>query len=791
MNKILAHLQEAGYELPAVIPDGDIHRFKRTPQDKKKDAWYICHQAHTRGGEVFHILIYGDWREGETHKFSTLSKVDADEAAYIKATIEKSRRKQAEEQKRVWEEAAKDAGEEWAAAAQEGSSDYLHHKSIKAYGIRFLDQSLLVPCRDKQSKLWSIQRITPQGKFFYPASRTKGTFHLIGPEPTSDVLLCEGYATGATLHEATGLPVLVAFYASNLPEVARQFENVIVCADNDQFKAENAGVNWANKCGAAKVIIPRFQDLDGEPTDFNDLAIREGLEEVRRQILEDESERQFVLSLGHRDETYYYTSSANRQIVRIPRAGHNKANLMDLMPLEWWEATYPHPKGGANYDLAANALMQKARAQGIFDPNHVRGVGVWKDAGRYVINLGDGLYYDNRRHSLESLHSSYIYEIGPRIPEPVYSQVDLNLLPSLLATVSFKSKQDSLYLLGWLTLAPIAGALDWRPHVWLTGGAGTGKSTMMRFINSLLGKHRHYFQGQTTEAGIRQTTSNGSLPVIFDEFESNDERSSDRIHAVLELMRQASSESEGHVVKGSAGGQAVASSPKFAALVAAIGVSLPNEADNTRFKILELVQGDEPSFKKFLELEARITPQFTSAYFARVFRLLPVLQTNIDIFWSVLRRKYSARIGQQLGTLLAGAWVAKSDVAVTEQEAQVLCDALVMDEQSINRKDELDCIEHLSSSLIRLDGSTTRTVRELMDDDMNVVLERHGMRPDGDRLYIAAKNPALASLFKGTNWAGKWSRSLSRLPESKSGTFRINGKNAHSISVLKKYISDK
>lgn len=788
MQPILDHLESLDFHPGFVIPDGAIHRFKRRPADKKKDAWYICHQAHSRGGETFHIIIFGDWRDGETLKFNTLSQAQGDDTQYILAQIEKSRRKQAEEQKRVWEEASEECDTAWNRAAQEGSSDYLNNKSVKAYGIRFSEQGVLVPCRDKQSKLWSIQYILPDGKLFHPSSRTKGCFHLIGPMPTGDVLLCEGYATGATLHEATGLPVLVAFYASNLPEVARQFENVIVCADNDQFKPQNAGVTWAHKCGALKVIIPRFQDLDGEPTDFNDLAVREGLEEVRRQVLEDESERQFVLPLGHAGETYYYTSSANRQIVRIPRAGHNKANLMDLMPLSYWESMYPSPKGGANYDEAANALMQKARAAGIFDPNHVRGVGVWKDAGRYVINLGDGLYYDNRRHSLESLRSSYIYEIGPRIPEPVFAQPDLTLLPSLLSQVSFKSKQDSLYLLGWLTLAPVAGALDWRPHIWLTGGAGTGKSTMMRFINNLLGKHRHYFQGQTTEAGIRQTTSNGSLPVIFDEFESNDERSSDRIHAVLELMRQASSESEGHVVKGSAGGQAVASSPKFAALVAAIGVSLPNEADNTRFKVIELVQGDEGSFKKFLELEARITKDFSSAYYARIFRLLPVLQANVEIFWSVLRRSYSARIGQQLGTLLAAAWLAKTDSPVSDKEAEALVEKLVMDEQAINRKDEIDCIEHLGSSLVRLDGSTTRTVRELIEAENYQALERHGMRLDGDRFYISARNPALLQIFSRTQWAGKWSRSLSRLAGAETKTFRINGKNAHCISVLKSQI---
>ncbi len=788
MQPLIQHLAADGYEIDVILPDGQIHRFKRTPQDNKKTAWYVCRQAHSRAGELFYTLVYGDWREGDYRKFNTLQKATKDDLAFITAQFLESQKKYAEEQKRVWEEAAKEAEQEFLASTKTGASPYLNNKLVKPYGIRFSDPDILVPCRDKEGKFWSFQRITPDAKYFYPCGKTKGTFHTIGSTKDADtILLCEGYATGASLHEATGLPVLVAFYASNLPEVARQFENIIVCADDDQFKTENAGRIWAAKCGATKIIYPKFVSLDQEPTDFNDLHQREGLAAVKKLILEDESERQFVMALGHKDDDYYYTSSSNRQIVRIPRGQHGKATFMDLMPLGYWESVYPGTNG-TSWDMAANALMQKARTRGIFDPNNVRGVGVWKDEGRYLINLGDGLYFNDRRHSLESIRSRYIYEIGPRVPEPAAAKVDLELLPNLINCISFRDKIDRLFLLGSLTVAPVAGALDWRPHVWISGASNTGKTTVMRTINNILGLYRHYFQGQTTEAGIRQTTCNGSLPVIFDEFESNDTKSADRVHSVLELMRQASSESEGHVAKGSAGGHAVASRPKFAAIVCSIGVSLPNEADQTRFKVVELIHGSPEAFDNFRHYEAKITPEFAAAYFARTFRMLPTLQKNIDIFWDVLRRKFSARIGQQYGTLLAGAWLAKSDDPVTQAEAEVLCNGLKFEEAT--RKEELDCVEHLADSFIRMDGGLNRTVRELVKEQAHQTLGRHGLRRDDNYLYISVKNPALTAIFKGTNWADKWGRSLVRLPEAEASGYRIEGKTVRAIKIPISFMLD-
>ena len=81
------------------------------------------------------------------------------------------------------------------------------------------------------------------------------------------------------------------------------------------------------------------------------------------------------------------------------------------------------------------------------------------------------------------------------------------------------------FLLGWIVLAPVCGALDWRPHIWITGGAGTGKTTILKyFMRPLLAGIFQSATGGTTEAGLRGTLKSDAIPVVVDEFEQNEAR---------------------------------------------------------------------------------------------------------------------------------------------------------------------------------------------------------------------------------------------------------------------------
>ena len=143
----------------------------------------------------------------------------------------------------------------------------------------------------------SLQGIKPDGsKVFHPCGKVSGGCHVIG-EIGPLILVCEGYATGASLHEATNLPTVVAFNAGNLPKVVQELEkehpdvSFIVCADNDKWTNRNPGLTNAKEAAqlvSGLVAYPRFKqpDIDkhGKLTDWNDFHQLYGLKAVQSAL---------------------------------------------------------------------------------------------------------------------------------------------------------------------------------------------------------------------------------------------------------------------------------------------------------------------------------------------------------------------------------------------------------------------------------------------------------------------------------------------------------------------------
>ncbi|HGU4374752.1 TPA: LPD7 domain-containing protein, partial [Escherichia coli] len=109
------------------------------------------------------------------------------------------------------------------------------------------------------------------------------------------LLFAEGYATAASLHEATGLPVLMTIDADNMINVAKNARKIwtdspfVFCADNDHQRKINKGVSSAKKAAASthgEVIIPAFTEAEKAQglTDFNDLDASRGRDAFQRAM---------------------------------------------------------------------------------------------------------------------------------------------------------------------------------------------------------------------------------------------------------------------------------------------------------------------------------------------------------------------------------------------------------------------------------------------------------------------------------------------------------------------------
>ena len=180
------------------------------------------------------------------------------ERAALAARMAEVKRARSAEQASVQAVAAIRAARLWRKSRPATSQHpYLARKRVQAYGIRVLGPFLVIPLRDVAGELHSLQFISADGrKTFLTGGRKRGCYYAIG-RPGGDLCICEGYATAASIHEATGYATASAFDAGNLEPVARALRDkfprlrLILCADNDTETAGNPGLRYAEAAARA------------------------------------------------------------------------------------------------------------------------------------------------------------------------------------------------------------------------------------------------------------------------------------------------------------------------------------------------------------------------------------------------------------------------------------------------------------------------------------------------------------------------------------------------------------
>ena len=276
----------AGLDAPDHIEPGRYIKFPgHQKSGSNKAAW--CFMFDDLRGGVFgdySTNMEGTWQASNSTPYTPAER----EAHRQRIKAMKAQRDEAEAA-RCTDEADK-AALRWCGASSACAHPYLAHKGVHAYGIRQDGQTLLIPLRDTAGKLHSLQTITPDGEKRFKG-RMKACYHAIGCKPGDLLVIAEGYATGASIHEATGWPVAVAFTAGNLGPVAMTLHKaypvltLVMAADDDHQTPGNPGLAAARQAALAVggfVVVPQFPaDRPPKATDFNDLAAIAGLSAVR------------------------------------------------------------------------------------------------------------------------------------------------------------------------------------------------------------------------------------------------------------------------------------------------------------------------------------------------------------------------------------------------------------------------------------------------------------------------------------------------------------------------------
>lgn len=274
MNNIQSveqQLKNAGLLLDKPLVFGKLQRIaaiNAQGKRKAKSGWYSLFEYTLRNGQTLISGAYGN------HSMGISEKIEQ-EAQEWSAEERAEYAKKMQEQKQAAEQAKKEAIDACIAKAQKiwpnlpdtGVSEYLNRKKIKGFGVRFCKGQLVIPMFNK-GEIVSLQWIKHDGqKTFMTGTPKKGSYFLIGKitEQTNVVALVEGYATGASVHMATGWPVFVAFDAGNLEPVAIQirqkFEHIkiIICADKDDSRVGEQKAQKAAQAVNAVVVLPVFE----------------------------------------------------------------------------------------------------------------------------------------------------------------------------------------------------------------------------------------------------------------------------------------------------------------------------------------------------------------------------------------------------------------------------------------------------------------------------------------------------------------------------------------------------
>ena len=267
-----------------------------------KDAADTWRSIKAGGGVGIGTLLHLAKENGFVMPQANQAPSKPDPATTARLASERSARQQADQarQQAAHADAALDAVKLLDSGSETGESAYLIRKGVQPYGVRFgADGWLLVPLRDASGRLWNVQRIAPDNpasgpdKLFLKGGRKSGLWHWCGdPAGAAVLLVAEGYATAASLHQATGRPVAVAFDAGNLAPVAKALHKsypaalLALCGDDDVQTFAEKGFNpGRDKATAAAMAVHGLavfpENLPEGGSDFNDLHQASGLDAVR------------------------------------------------------------------------------------------------------------------------------------------------------------------------------------------------------------------------------------------------------------------------------------------------------------------------------------------------------------------------------------------------------------------------------------------------------------------------------------------------------------------------------
>lgn len=392
---------------------------------------------------------------------------------------------------------------------------------------------------------------------------------------------------------------------------------------------------------------------------------------------------------------YFFLSTSSQCVHSFTSTAITKDSAMlEIVPdHHFWAGQYGGDGNGIPWKRIGADLMRRCHEIGMYNPENRRGRGAWIDGKRSVFHGGDHLLVDGHKVKPSQFESRFVYPREPNFFDDLAGVTPLtdDEAKQILTICRLMPWEGGNRLLGDLAAgliatAVIGGALRWRSHGWISGQSGSGKSWFMNHIVAkAIGDLGIYPLGESTEAGIRQFLQSDARPVVFDEFEGKGPIGAQRRDAIINLMRSSASDGRGSIIKGSSGHDAQSFQIRCTFLVASIDVGLREAADETRCLVLTLANQNgytaeqqrqsAERFQRIQQLAATLPLDLPARLVARMMRMIPTVRQNIETMSTILATKLSRsgtrRIGDLLGTPMAGAWALTSSQPLSPAEAEI------------------------------------------------------------------------------------------------------------------------
>lgn len=530
-----------------------------------------------------------------------------------------------------------------------------------------------------------------------------------------------------------------------------------------------------------------------------------------------------VLPLGYDDTgMYYYQNSVTGHISKISPSQHKEDSLYGITPdFRYWYWAYGK-EGDATVDWkkAARAMMAECQLKGRFRLEDMRGGGVWIDRGRIVANLGTHLLVDGVETKIQGFDSIYMYDAmikAIRLPSPA-TRAELARIAPLIHRLPFTDGTGGVSVGGMLIIGLLCGILTWRPHLWMTGAAESGKTTILKYIFGRLWKPcgAAITDESTSAAGIRQRAlKHSAVPVVMDESEADDIHGLQRVRAIVKMARSASSDGDAVVFKGNQSGSGVEFNVRSCFVLCSIVESLTTPQDRQRFTVVQCEKSKAsvdgwPALRA--ELEKVMTPETGLAIYAAVIRDARIIQDNIaraSVRVFTLMGGDSRRHADQLGSFIAGHYyLTNQGDTITEKDIDRLFYSMnhreIRDEIAMQDDTPIRCLNQIYSYKPMGERLTLGESVNAMIDEADRGLSAHyteawkmhrailkrfgldveqGVNGGPHYLHIALKHPELIDMLERRGFSTH-SKLLKRLKGAKAGkTRRFGMLVSHTVAI--------